>query len=212
MTFSFTIPFWKSGSHSYDPVPAPDEEILLASPDGKDTHIKRSSKRTFTDPSFWLTALAALSIAITIRNLLVIQLRSQEPYVSYLEAPVARPYTGLEKLPRNESSPSWPLSSTLHPDFIGSTQGTIVHHALNNGSVVRLDSEVRILTMSNPVTHLYSLIPYSARSSYSTAFAITASSIAPSNCSFLLDLENSKNTPRGHMGTLGRAPTSLCGA
>lgn len=146
MVFAFAIPFVasrKPGAHSYNPVPAPDEETLLASPEIKETRILTSSKRTFfLDPSFWLTALAALSIAFTIRNLLVIQLHSQEPHVSHLEASIGSPYNGLEKLARNESSPSWPLSSTYYPDFIGATEGPDIHHALSNGSVVRLDSEV----------------------------------------------------------------------
>ncbi|KAH0828815.1 hypothetical protein J3R83DRAFT_3263 [Lanmaoa asiatica] len=149
MVFLFTIPFVtsrKSGAHSYDPVPAPDEETLLASPENKETRILTSSKRTlFFDSSFWLTAFAALSIAFTIRNLLVIQLHSQEPHVSYLDAPIGSPYNGLEKLVRNESSPSWPLSSIHYPDFIGATEGSYIHRALSNGSVVRLDSERTII-------------------------------------------------------------------
>ncbi|KAG8221409.1 hypothetical protein J3R82DRAFT_1592 [Butyriboletus roseoflavus] len=148
MVFSFAIPFvasWKSRVQSYDPIPAPDEEILLAAP-GKEIRTIASSKRTFLfDPSFWLTAFAALSIAFTIRNLLVIQLHSQEPRVGYLEASFGSPYNGLEKLIRNESSPSWPLSSTHSPDFIGATEGPYIHHALSNGSVVRLDSERTII-------------------------------------------------------------------
>ena len=150
MAFSFTPPFVffrNSGAHSYDPVPLPDEETLLDSPNGKETRITRSPKPTFFDPSFLLTVLAAISIAITIRNLLVIQQDLQEPYVNYLEAPIARPYNGLETLPRNESSPSWPLSSIHYPDFIGAMEGSLVHQALNNGSVVRLDSEVCVCTV-----------------------------------------------------------------
>ncbi|KAN0082372.1 hypothetical protein V8E55_008167 [Tylopilus felleus] len=146
MLFSFMIPFvtsQKPGVHSYQPVPAPDEETLLASPENQDI---RSSKRIFfLDPPFWLTAFAALSIAITIRNLLVFQLSFQEPYITYVEAFIKSPYNGLEKLLRNESSPSWPLSSTHYPDFIGATEGLYVHHALNNGSIVRLDSERAIV-------------------------------------------------------------------
>ena len=147
MLFSFTYPFItprKSGVHSYHPVPAPDEETLLASPESKETLTLTSKRNFFLDPSFWLTVFAALSTAVTIRNLLVIQLYSQEPHVNYLEASVGSPYNGLEKLVRNESSPSWPLSSTHYPDFIGAMEGPYIHHALSNGSVVRLDSEVCI--------------------------------------------------------------------
>ncbi|KAF8552268.1 hypothetical protein OG21DRAFT_158833 [Imleria badia] len=149
MPFSFTFPLVtprKSGTHSYHPVPAPDEETLLASPESKETTRILTSKRSFfLDPSFWLSAFAALSIAVTIRNLLVIQLYSQEPYVSYVEASIGSPYNGLEKLVRNESSPSWPLSSTHYPDFIAATEGPYIHHALSNGSIVRLDSERTII-------------------------------------------------------------------
>ena len=157
MLFSFTYPFItprKSGAHSYHSVPAPDEETLLASPESKETLTLTSKRNFFLDPSFWLTVFAALSTAVTIRNLLVIQLYSQEPHVNYLEASVGSPYNGLEKLVRNESSPSWPLSSTHYPDFIGATEGPYIHHALSNGSVVRLDSEVCIsIVPKNQSTH-----------------------------------------------------------
>ncbi|KAI9455549.1 hypothetical protein HD554DRAFT_272123 [Boletus coccyginus] len=148
MPFSTPIPFLasrKSGTHSYYPVPALDEETLLASPESREIRVLTSKCNFFLDPSFWLTAFAALSIAVTIRNLLVIHLYSQEPHVSYLEATLGSPYNGLEKLVRNESSPSWPLSSIHYPDFIGATEGPYVHHALGNGSVVRLDSERSII-------------------------------------------------------------------
>jgi len=147
MPFSISIPFVasrKSGTHSYYPVPPPDEETLLASPESREIRVLTSKCSFFLDPSFWLTAFAALSIAVTIRNLLVIHLYSQEPHVNYLEASLGSPYNGLEKLVRNESSPSWPLSSIHYPDFIGATEGPYVHHTLGNGSVVRLDSEVCI--------------------------------------------------------------------
>lgn len=216
MVFSFTIPFVasrKSGVHSYHTVPALDEETLLGSPDSKETHNRKSNKHIFFDPSFWLTAFAAISIAVTIRNLLVIQLYSQESYVDYLEASVARPYNGLEKIPRNESSPSWPLSSTHYPDFIGATEGTHVHHALNNGSVVRLDPEVCISIVTKVrSTHSCPPLPYSARSLCSTAFVTTASSNAPSKWSFPVRLENSTSTPHGNMDILERIHTLLCGA
>lgn len=207
------IPFvtsQKPGVHSYQPVPAPDEETLLASPENQDI---RSSKRIFfLDPSFWLTAFAALSIAITIRNLLVFQLSFQEPYITYVEAFIRSPYNGLEKLLRNESSPSWPLSSTHYPDFIGATEGLYVHHALNNGSIVRLDSEVSVSMLPKLLfTYPFSLISFSAPLSYSTVFAITASSTAPSNWSFPVRLEMDTGIPHGDMGILERTPTSLCG-
>ncbi|KAG9309357.1 hypothetical protein JVU11DRAFT_10593 [Chiua virens] len=143
------IPFfasWKSRAHSYDPVPAPDEETLLASPEIKEPPPLTPPKRTFLlDYSFWLSALAALSIAATIRNLIVIQLHSQASHVVTLDAPIARPYNGLEKLVRNESSPLWPLSTTLEVDFIGATDGAHIHHALHNNSIVQLDSERTIV-------------------------------------------------------------------
>ncbi|KAG6371069.1 hypothetical protein JVT61DRAFT_10607 [Boletus reticuloceps] len=144
MPFSFTMPFVSSrnsGAHSYHPVPVPDEEVLPAPPESKETRDLTSKRNFFLNLSFWLTALAVLSIAVTIRNLLVIQLYSQESRVSYMEGPIGSPYNGLEKLVRNESSPSWPLSSTHYPDFIGATEGPHIHHALSNSSIVRLDSE-----------------------------------------------------------------------
>jgi len=148
MHFSFTVPFVasrKSGAHSYHPVPAPDEETLLALPESKETLDLTSKRNFFLELSFWLTVFATLSIAVTIRNLLVIQLYSQEPDDNYREAYIGSPYNGLEKLLRNKSSPSWPLSSTHYPDFIGATEDQYIHHALNNGSVVRLDSERTII-------------------------------------------------------------------
>lgn len=157
MHFSFAIPFVasrKSGAHSYHSVPAPDEETLLASPESKEILNLTSERSFFLDLSFWLTVFAALSIAVTIRNLLVIQLYSQEPHANYREAYIGNPYNGLEKLLRNKSSPSWPLSSTHYPDFIGATEGQYIHHALSNGSVVRLDSEVCTFIVSmNQSTH-----------------------------------------------------------
>ncbi|KAF8436500.1 hypothetical protein L210DRAFT_3647830 [Boletus edulis BED1] len=146
MPFSFTIPLVSSrnsGAHSYHPVPVPDEEILSAPPESEETRDLTSKRNFFLDPSFWLTALAVLSIAVTIRNLLVIQLYSQESRVSY--ASFGSPYNGLGELVRNETSPSWPLSSTHYPDFIGATEGPRIHHALSNGSIVRLDSERTVM-------------------------------------------------------------------
>ena len=144
MIFSLAIPFATSRNSavdSYDPVPATDEETLLDSLGDKEARTRRSFYHIL-DLSTWLTALAILSIVLSIRNLLVIQLHPQKSFTDYVEASFARPYTGLEKIPRNESSPSWPLSSTHYPDFIGATEGTFVHHVLNNGSVVRLDPDV----------------------------------------------------------------------
>ena len=215
MPFSFTFPLatsLKSRSHSYRPVPAPDEETLLASPDSKEIRILGSKCNFLIDPSFWLTAFAALSIAVTIRNLLVVQLYSQEPQVSYLEAFIGSPYNGLEKLVRNESSPSWPLSSTHYPDFIGAMEGLYVHHALSNGSIVRLDSEVCTSSVSsNRSTHRFPPVSCSAPSSYSIAFVISASSTVLSNWSFPTRLKTGTGTPYADMGMLGSAPTSLCG-
>ena len=158
MPFSFIIPFVaaaKAGAHSYHPLPAPDDETLLPSPESEEARILPFKYSLILDSSFWLTASAVLSVAVTIWNLLVIQQCLQEPHVTYLEASIGSPYNGLGRLVRNESSPSWPLSSIHYPDFMAATDGTYVRHALNNGSIVRLDSEVCISVVPEmPFTHL----------------------------------------------------------
>jgi hypothetical protein len=111
MHFSFTVPFVasrKSGAHCYHPVPAPDEETLLALPESKETLDLTSKRNFFLELSFWLTVFATLSIAVTIRNLLVIQLYSQEPDDNYREAYIGSAEQGVgrrEKRARRAPNP-----------------------------------------------------------------------------------------------------------
>ncbi|KAH7922970.1 hypothetical protein BV22DRAFT_1130984 [Leucogyrophana mollusca] len=91
--------------------------------------------------SGWMVLGCVIAISIAGLNTLLLQLKLHQIKVPSTALRYPSVYVGLERLIRNESSPSWPLNFEHGPDFLGVVDQSVPHQPSSGEPQMILDSD-----------------------------------------------------------------------